>query len=192
MERDARIRSIERATGRSWDEWLQLLDSHEAKSLDHKQIALRAYEVLEHAIEKPGWWAQGVAVAYEQHIGRRVPGQSSDGTFQMSVSKATSSGMEELMEQWRAFAAQDEDVQEIVIADGVKVSGTVRRITWRAKAQDGSSVIVTSEPKKNGTASIIAAQRGLPTPECNEESRSRWKAIIERFMGERQPGGGPR
>lgn len=101
-------------------------------------------------------------MAYEQHIGRRIPGQRPDGTFRMSVSKSTTLGMQLLMERWKAFATEDEAVQDMALAD-VRVSGTDRRITWRTKGFDGSSVIVTSEPKKNGTASIVAAQIGLPT-----------------------------
>jgi hypothetical protein len=77
--------------------------------------------------------------------------------------------------------AEDETVQGIVVGD-LRVSGTNRRITWRTKAQDGSSVIVTSEPKKNGTASIVATQIGLPTLESNDEARERWASIVKRFL----------
>jgi hypothetical protein len=66
----------------------------------------------------------------------------------------------------------------------VKVSGTDRRITWRVKAEDGSSIVVTSEPKPNGTASIVAAQIGLQTLELNDEAKAMWTAAISRFLAE--------
>ena len=182
MDTNSRIRPVERATGRTWDEWVQFMDAHDAKNLDHHQIALKVYRELEGTIERLGWWTQAVTVAYEQYIGRRVPGQRPDGTFQMSVSKSTSLGMAELMEQWKDFAAGDATVQEILDVRDVRVSGTERRITWRARASDGSSVIVTSEPNKKGTASIVAAQLGLATLESNDEARSRWSAIVARFL----------
>jgi hypothetical protein len=90
--------------------------------------------------------------------------------------------MHELMDRWREFAAEDETVQDIVVDGELRTSGTDRRITWRTKAQDGSSVIVTSEPKKNGAASIVATQIGLRTLELNDEARARWASVVSRFL----------
>jgi hypothetical protein len=181
MATNPRIKPVERATNRTWDEWLRFMDAIDARNLDHKEIALRVYAELDGTIEQLGWWTQAVTVAYEQYIGRRIPGQRPDGTFQTSVSRSTALGMETLMEKWTKFAAEDETVQGIIGGD-LRVSGTDRRITWRTKARDGSSVIVTSEPKKNGTASIVATQIGLPTLESNDEARERWASIVERFL----------
>jgi hypothetical protein len=182
MATNARIKPVERATNRSWDAWLQFMDAIDARNLDHQQIALKVYEELDGTIEPLGWWTQAVTVAYEQYIGRRIPGQRPDGTFQTTVSRSTTLGMEELMEAWQQFAAEDETVQGIVVAGNLRVSGTDRRVTWRTKAQDGSSVIVTSEPKKNGAASIVATQIGLATRDANDEARQRWTSIVDRFV----------
>lgn len=136
MATNARIGPVERATHRTWDQWLQFVAAIGAEELD--------------------------------------------GTFQTSVSRSTALGMHELMESWTAFAARDETVRGIVVGSP-RVSGTDRRTTWRTKAGDGSSV-VTSEPKRTGTASIVATQIGLPTPEANDEARQRWSAVVERFQ----------
>lgn len=181
MATNPRIRPVERATGRSWDEWLGFMDAIGAEDLDHHRIALRVHEELGDSVEQRGWWAQSVTVAYEQHVGRRVPGQRSDGTFQVGVSRSTALGTAGLMARWTAFAAADATVQGIV-AGTPRGSGTDRRTTWRTKAADGSSVAVTSEPKRNGTASLVVTQVGLPTPESNEEARERWAATVERFL----------
>ncbi len=182
MATNSRIKPVERATNRTWDEWLRFMDGIGAKDLDHKAIALKVYEELDGTVDQLGWWTQAVTVAYEQYIGRRIPGQRPDGTFQTSVSRSTTFGMDELMEKWQMFAAEDETVQGIVVDGQLRVSGTERRITWRTKARDGSSVVVTSEPKKNGTASIVATQMGLQTLELNEEARERWASVVSRFL----------
>ena len=65
-----------------------------ARDLTHHEIATNVLELLDGTIDNPAWWAQSIAVTYEQAIGRRIPGQRPDGTFQMSVSKATSLDME--------------------------------------------------------------------------------------------------
>jgi hypothetical protein len=181
MATNSRIKPIERATNRTWDEWLQFMDGIGAKSLTHHEIATKLVYELDGKIENVGWWAQSITVAYEQYIGRSVPGQRPDGTFQTSVSKATKLGMQELMDKWVAYAAGDKDVLDLVAGE-IKVSGTDKRITWRTKAHDDSDIRLTSEPKKDGTASIIAVQMGLQTEDLNNEAKAKWTAILQRFL----------
>lgn len=181
MATNPRIKPIERATNRSWDAWLDLLDAVGAKDLSHQDIASKVHEELEGTMDSAGWWAQSVAVAYEHHIGRRVPGQRSDGTFQLSVSRSTVLGVEELMARWSDYAASSDTVGAL-LAEPSRISGTERRMTWRAKAVDGSSVLVTSEPKKDGTASIVATQMGLSSPEANDDARKEWVALLTEFL----------
>jgi hypothetical protein len=181
MTTNTRIKPIERATKRTWEEWLQFMDGIGAQKLDHHQIATRVLEALDGKIDNPAWWAQAVTVAYEQDSGRRIPGQRPDGTFQTSASKSTTLGMEELMEKWAAFATDDQEVRELISGE-VRVSGTEKRITWRARAKDGSAVVVISEPKARGTASIVAQQMGLQTHELNLEAKATWQGILGRFL----------
>jgi len=181
MSTNPRIPPIERATGREWSDWMAFMDRISAKELDHQAIAVKVHEELEGNIDNPGWWAQGVTVAYEQEIGRRLPGQRSDGTFEASVSKATHLKMQELMDAWAAFASADSEVQAS-ISGTPRISGTKKRITWRTKAADGSSIIVTSEPKNNDTASLVVQLMGLETPERKDEAREVWASILGRFV----------
>lgn len=181
MTTNSRIKTVERATNKAWDEWLHFMDSIDAKNLSHHEIATRVLEELDGKIENFAWWAQSVTVAYEQYIGRRIPGQRSDGTFQTSVSKATKLSMKDLMDKWTRFAAGDQEVLALIAGD-VRVSGTEKRITWRTKAHDGSDIRITSEPKKDGTASIIAEQMGLQTNELNMEAKAKWSSIVQRFL----------
>jgi hypothetical protein len=181
MAANSRIQAVERATSRTWDEWLRFMDGIGAKNLSHHEIATKVLEALDGKVENPGWWAQSVTVAYEQYIDRRIPGQRSDGTFQTSVSKATKLGMQELMDKWVNFATEDADVLALMAGDP-RVSGTDKRITWRVKARDESDIRITSEPKKTGTASIIAEQMGLQTNERNLQAKSNWSSILQRFV----------
>ena len=181
MAKPANIEAIERATGRTWDDWLRHMDEVGAKDMNHKDLATKVQAELEGVTENPGWWAQSVTVAYEQHIGKRVPGQAQDGTFQTSVSKSISLGMEDLMDRWTRFAASDDEVLALVSGEP-RVSGTDKRMNWRAKAKDGSAVQITSEPKKTGAASVIATLSGLKTFELSQKARATWAAIVERFV----------
>jgi hypothetical protein len=181
MTTNSRIQAAERATNRTWDAWLRFMDEIGAQNLSHHDIATKVLEELDGKMDNPAWWAQSVTVAYEQYMDRRIPGQRPDGTFQTSVSKATKLGMQELMDKWVDFAAGDQDVRSIIAGDP-RVSGTDKRITWRTKGHDGSDIRITSEPKKDDTASIIAVQMGLQTNDLNQAAKSNWSSILERFV----------
>ena len=118
-----------------------------ADQLSHHEIASALIAELEGTVDNLGWWAQATAVAWEQYVGRRVPGQRPDGTFQTSVSRSTSLGMEPLIEAWTDFAAADKEVLDRIAGD-VRVSGTANRITWRTKGRDGTALMVISEPEE--------------------------------------------
>ena len=136
MTTNARIEAVERATGRSWDDWLAYMASIDAERLTHHEIASALLTELEGMVDNLGWWARATAVAYEQSIGRRVPGQRPDGTFQTSVSRSTSLGMEALSGAWTDFAAADPDVLERIAGD-VRVSGTANGSRGERRAATG-------------------------------------------------------
>jgi hypothetical protein len=183
---NARIVAIERATGRSWDDWLSWMASIHADQLSHHEIATALITELEGMVDNLGWWAQATAVAYEQSIGRRIPGQRPDGTFQTSVSRSTPLGMETLIDAWTTFAAADPAVLDRITGD-VRVSGTANRITWRAKGRDGTAYTVISEPKKDGTASLVVQILGTATLEDNLAAKDAWTAVTERFAATLPP-----
>lgn len=181
MGENTKIESIERATNRTWEEWLAFMDSIGAKDLNHHDIATKVLEQLMATTESPGWWAQSVTVAYEQYIGRRLPGQQPDGTFQTSVSRSTKLGMKQLMDAWTEFAASDQEIVDMTAGEA-RTSGTEKRLSWRAKLQDHTSVIVISEPKPDDSASIVVQHTGSPTQELNNEAKAKWLSIVERFL----------
>jgi len=177
-----KIAAIERATGRSWDDWLAFFASIQADTLDHHAIATYLLAELEGMVDNRGWWAQATSNAYEHSIGRRVPGQQPDGTFRLSLSRSTELGMPELMSAWQEFAAADSDVSALVSAEP-RVSGTENRMTWRVKGAEATIITVISEPKPNGTASLVVQHGGLPSQESSAESKELWLAIVTRFLG---------
>lgn len=177
----ARIAAIEKATHRSWEDWLVYLASIDADSLDHHDIATHLLTELDGIVDNIGWWAQATAVAYEQHVGRRVPGQQPDGTFRTSVSRSTPLDMAALMEAWTTFAADNVHVRELTTT-APRISGTDRRITWRTKGHERSTITVISEPQKSGLASLVVQHGGLPSPETSDRTRQTWREIVEDFL----------
>ena len=153
-----------------------------ADKLSHHEIASAVIGELDGKVDNLGWWAQATAVAYEQYVGRRVPGQRPDGTFQTSVSRSTPLGMDALIEAWTDFAATDQEVLDRITGD-VRVSGTSNRMTWRTKGRDGTAITVISEPKKDGTASLVVQVIGTASLDDNNAAKAAWTDITTRFAG---------
>ena len=76
MIKPINISAIEAATNRPWQQWVQLLEEAGAGQMNHSQIAVLALELMPADVKQKEWWAQGTAVAFEQHAGLRVPGQA--------------------------------------------------------------------------------------------------------------------
>ena len=178
---NSKIAAIERATNRSWNDWLTYFDSIGAEQLDHHTIATHLLTELEGIVDNLGWWAQATSNAYEHHIGRRVPGQQPDGTFRLSVSKSTIFGMQRLIDEWTTFAAHDEAILALLAAEP-RVSGTEKRITWRVKGADDTAITVISEPKANGSAALVVQHGGIASQQASVETKAVWTAAVTRFL----------
>ena len=79
IRQQAGSEALHTATGRTHDEWHEVLVAAGASGWKHKQIA--EHLVAEHGVD--GWWAQGITVDFEQRVQGRQPGQRSDGTFEL-------------------------------------------------------------------------------------------------------------
>jgi hypothetical protein len=92
--------SVQKATGKSWDEWFALLDAWHGTTHNHTEIARHVHE--SYGID--GWWAQSVTVGYERARGMRALHERPDG-FSMNASKTFPVPVERL---FAAFVEQDE------------------------------------------------------------------------------------
>lgn len=191
MTKPANIEGIEKATGISWDEWIVFLDNIGAKELSHPEIAAKVYErIVESGVfddtvanrqgrqNSSGWWSQGVTVAYEQHIGRRQPGQRSDGTYEVSVTKTIDGTMDDAMQWWLGKA---EGMTEF---SGVKLSGEPRSTStpvarnWRIDLADGTKLLVSTSAKGKDKALMAVTTQKLGSSEDAEAWRAFWREFL--------------
>lgn len=181
MTKEAKFDTIASSTDMSWKEWRDFLDGVGAKDKSHADIAKEAYEKMSAGQASRNWWAQTIAVAYEQHIGRRKPGQSSDGTYQMSVSKTLPGSMDAVLRSWKE---KYDDRKEF---DGVKLTGkpssskTEKRRRWGVRLDDGSRVDVDIDGKGSDKAVVSVSQTKLDSDDAVERWRSFWKKQLSSF-----------
>lgn len=75
--------TLKKTTGSAKAQWYEIIRGAGKAEASHKEIA----DFLHQAHGVSRWWAQEITVEYEKHIGRRVLGQTQDGSFQIGVSK---------------------------------------------------------------------------------------------------------
>lgn len=169
--------AIAAATGRPWDQWSAALHDASAEKLGHKQIAELAFTLMPRDLENPGWWAQGVAVAFEQEIGRRLPGQAQDGTFQGSTTATLHTTLDEALARWLQAVAGRKEFNGQTLSGDPATSSSERWRYWRASFSDGTKTQVDIG-LKGEKATIAVNVTKASTPQMVSEWKSFWRQIL--------------
>lgn len=158
---------LREATGKDWPQWFAVLDAWGATSRNHTEIARHVRE--DHGVD--GWYAQSVAVGYEQERGLREVGQSSTGAWRTSGSKTIAASPAQVIE---AFA--DEAVRrrwlpdanltlrthrpaKSVTADFKDAEGTTTRISVTLTVKGPEKTVVGVGHEKLRDAAEVAAYK---------------------------------
>ncbi len=176
MTKPANIPGIEKATNKPWEEWVEIIDAFGGRELPHKQIAEKVY-----AMGIDGWWTQSITVAYEQHIGRREPGQKNDGTYELSVTKTLDGSRDDAMRAWEEHIKDLKKFNGIEPSDPPKVSTTDRWHHWTCSLADETRVTVDAWEKAPGKAGVALTHTKLPSKEAKEMWHTYWKGLIDRL-----------
>ncbi|HKW13139.1 MAG TPA: hypothetical protein VJS69_01500 [Candidatus Krumholzibacteria bacterium] len=152
-------------TGRTWQEWVELLDRARATTMTHTAIATLLHE--KHDV--PGWWCQMVAVGYERIRGLRARGQRRDGKWEASKSKTFAVPVAELFEAWNVAKTR---------AKWLPGKVTVRRATphksMRLTMPDGSNVELYFLTK--GGKSVVGVQHTKLASKADADERKKFWA----------------
>lgn len=171
------IPGIERASGMSWDAWLAIFDGAGARSLGHAEIARIARAALPADMQSLDWWAQGIAIAFEQQVGLRVPGQSSTGSFRVSASRTLPLDRDAAIEAWAAMHGSR--AEHLGHPSGeVRRSRTDKRTFWRQSLDGAGRFEVAATPKDDTRSVLAVSQEGLPDADGIEAWRAHWKALL--------------
>lgn len=170
--------SVRERTGRGWDEWFSLLDDWGATERTHTEIA--RWVVQEHDVD--GWWAQSVAVSYEQARGMRAPGQKSDGSFSAGASMTVWVPVERL---FAAFA--DDGLREQWLPGAMlTVRGVTAPKSFRADWDDDSTrVVVGFVAKGDAKANVAVAHEKLTDADSAARMKAYWRerlAVLKQLL----------
>ena len=158
-------------TGRTWDAWFALLDGWGAVERPHPEIARWLNE--ERGV--PGWWAQGVTVAYEQARGLRAPRQRRGGHFEVNATKTVHVPAERL---YQAFA--DPDLRERWLPGAAFEVRTARPgKSIRANWDDGSTRLVIAFTARGQARSQVAlTHERIPDAATADRLKPWWRERV--------------
>lgn len=162
---------IKRQTGRSWDDWVRLLDSHDAVKMSHGEVARLVHD--EYGVRD--WWSQTVTVGYERLKGLRERGQRLNGAYEASKSKTFNVPVA------RLFAACADAAARRQWLDGVdvRVRTATRPKSMRLQWPDGTIVALWFSGKGAGKSSLALAHTKLTSKSAMENAKAAWATRLE-------------
>lgn len=193
--------SVRAKTGKTWAEWMEVLDQFGGKEKGHKAMA----RYLKDEIGITAWWSQMVTVQYERDRGMREVNERPKG-FSLSVSRTVAVPIERT---WRAFAETDElnrwfttgakqDFKEGGRYENAdKDAGTFRRIvpmkrirfTWEQPIHAaGSEVEVAFTSKGNTKTQIVLTHEKLVSKKEVDDLREGWSWAMDSLKSHLETG----
>lgn len=156
--------AVTRATGRGWDEWVDIIEAGPHGDADHPAIAawLQAEQDLS------GWWAQTVTVGFERITGRRLPYQRPDGTFTASKSATVDVDAAVL----RALLLNDEDRAGLFPDQQTELRSKPTSKSIRIRIGPGDALFGVSAT--GDRTKVTIAHEKLPTFDLVEEWKFYW------------------
>ncbi|HWN80724.1 MAG TPA: hypothetical protein VNM87_01390 [Candidatus Udaeobacter sp.] len=157
--------ALQEKTGRTWKQWVTVLDRHEAAKMPHRDIARMVNQ--EYAID--GWWSQTVTVGYERIKGLRARGQRRDGTFEASKSRTYNVPVEVLFEAWA-----DAKVRRRWLGATVRVRTATAPKWLRFNWTDGTLIAVGFTAKGAAKSQVALSHTKLPDRATAERLKQYW------------------
>jgi hypothetical protein len=178
-------------TGHDLAHWFTILDRFGGVEKGHTALTKLLFD--QHRV--PGWYCQGIVVAYERARGKRVLNQKCDDTFEVSVSKvmpATTAVLVKLFTdaKQRKTWSIDADANLVKALEAglksakskgfiIKPDGQARfRFKW-----DDTTVQFNLYPKGPGKTSIVAQHMKLRSAGEVEHYRALWKTALGAVAG---------
>lgn len=168
--------SIIAATGRSWDDWCDLIDASPVAGAGHTAIAAYVHEHEGGALTH--WWSQAVTVGYERIVGIRVPYQRSDGTFAANRSRTVAiepDALRALLLDEHGRATLFPDLETALRS---KPGSTSIRI-----GLDPGVVLIDLAPASDGRTKVAVSHEQLPDLEATLEWRHWWAEWLDAIDG---------
>jgi hypothetical protein len=180
---DERIRE---RTGRGWEEWFDLLDSSNAESLGHTDLARRVASVLD--IHVLAWNVQAVVTSFERARGLRAVGERVGGGFVATASKTIAAQADDAFMAFVDPARRASWLPEVELTE--RTASKPR--SARFDVGDGTSrLLVTIDAKGPEKTTVAVEHSRLRSLEEREDRKASWRAALVTLKAELERDGNP-
>lgn len=162
--------AIRKGSGKTWAEWVDILDAWDAVAKPHKEIA---QYVCDQGVD--GWWAQAVTVGYERIKGLRAHGQRREGHFEGSASRTFPVPVARLHAAWTDEAERDQWLEPGTLALRTAQDGRSARFDV---AGEGGILALWFTDKGPEKSSVALQFDQLPSKAAADAFRETWKAHL--------------
>ncbi|MGH2619591.1 MAG: SRPBCC domain-containing protein [Anaerolineales bacterium] len=165
--------AVRAKTGKSWSEWIAMLDTAGAADMDHPAIA----KYLSNELGVSDWWSQMVTVGYERARGRRRVYETARG-FQISRSKTIDVSAARAFKAWSEAGVR----RRWLPGRDLKVRKATRNKSIRStRSADGSAVSVDFAAKGASKVQVVVTHSGLSDPKQAERMKEFWSAALSKL-----------
>jgi hypothetical protein len=158
-------------TGRTWRQWVQVLDAAGAAAMAHRDIAAMVHE--KHQVGD--WWAQTVTVGYERIKGLRERGQRRNGTFEVNKSRTFNVPVTTLFDAWADEGARRRWLEDVEAVIRTARSPKSMRLRW----PDGTLVVAGFMAKGRGKSAVALAHMQLRDRAASVKAKEYWAERLD-------------
>jgi hypothetical protein len=157
--------AVARRTGKSWDDWFEVLDSAGAASLDQRGVV--AILAQKHGIGP--WWQQMIAVGYESVRAKSDRPPASDG-FRINSSCTLDAPLSRVFRLWTDAGERARWLAD----DRFVVRGATADKSIRARWGKGTSHVAVSFSEKSGRTQVSVDHHQIESSAAAEQMKAYW------------------
>ena len=163
--------ALSKQTGRTWAEWVRVLDAVRAHEQPHREIAKHVS-----SLGVPDWWCQTVTVGYERIRGLRDKGQRRGGGYEASKSRTFNVPVSTL---FNAFASARQRRRWLPVKIAVRSATPQKRMrmTW----EDDTVVVLEFMSKGTTKSAVAVGHQKLPDKSAAEAMKRAWSDHFDRL-----------
>ena len=165
--------AVEKKTGKTWAQWLAVLDKAGARTMTHARITAHLHEPM----GVPAWWCQMVAVGYEQARGLRAKHQRPQG-YEISVSRTIHVSAATLFDAWKDARVRGRWLPRATIVIRKATRPKSMRITWSDKK---TSLEVNFYARAARKGQVVVQHSKLPDARAAARMKVTWGEALGRL-----------
>lgn len=189
--------SVEKYTGKNWDQWVKILTEAGANHMSHKEIV--AYLKKKYKKVTP-WWQQIVTSSFEVHIGRKQEGRNDKGEYSSTSTRTFYTSAEKLWDLLESSKGQDIWLKPLspfkfkpknVFETEDGIFGEIRtmkegvrlRLSWQDTDWPKSTIVqIYVIPRSTDKSHLVIMHEKIKDARTKMAIKQRWSQVVDELQ----------